>query len=95
MGEELTRAAIATLYLVADKDGTILFAGSSETLCELLCCHLYATDALYALKDYGAYIALAEFSFPCGEVVHRQIGNVTAIVDRCDNLRIVGYLHSE
>ena len=91
--EELSRTAVAALYLVADKDGAVALAGGSKTLRKLRCRHLYAADALYALYDDGAHIALVQLFLPCGEVVERQVGNVSAVVDGGYYLRVICHLH--
>ena len=95
MGEELSAATITTLYLITDKYRAILLAGSLQSLGKLLCSHTYATNTLYALYDASSHIALGKFLLPGIEVVKRKIGHVSTVVDRCDNLRIVGHLNSQ
>ena len=95
VGKELTTAAIATLYLVADEYGAVFLAGSRQTLCKLGCSHHTATDALDALQDHGAHIALGQFALPCLQVVHGQEGHMTVVVDGSHNLWVARHLYSQ
>ena len=95
MGEELSATAIAALYLVANQHGAVFLAGSSQSLCKFGRGHLDAAHALDTLQDDSAYIALSQFSLPCWKIIHWQISDVAIIIDRGNNLRIVGHLYGQ
>ena len=95
MSEELSAAAIATLYLVANQYGSILLAEFLQSLCKLFSGQFDATHALNALQDDGAHIAFLQFLLPCCQVVQRQVGHVAVIVDGRDDFRVVGHLHGQ
>ena len=95
VSEELTASTIAALDLVADQDCAVLLTGSSQSLGELWGREFDAAHTLDALQDHSTHITLCQFSLPGGQVVHRQIGHVTVVIDGCDDFRIVRHLHSQ
>ena len=95
VGEELARTPVAALYLVEDKDGVVSIAKVAQTLEEGLVGYANAAHTLDALEDDSTYITLLYLFFPWLYVVERKVGDVTIVVDRGDNLRIVCCLDSE
>ena len=93
--KELATAAITTLDFVANQDGSVFLAGSSQSLGKFCCCHLDTTNTLNNFQNYSADIILSQFCLPCRKVIHGQISDVIVIVDRRYNLRIIGYFHSQ
>ena len=69
MGEELAAPTISALYLIANQDGAMLFAGFCQTLRKRLRDHHAAAYTLYAFYDAGAHITLGQFLLPGIEVV--------------------------
>ena len=95
MGEELSASSVATLYLVADKDGTVLLTSGSQSLSKLFRSKFDAAHPLDAFQYDGTDIALRQFRFPGLQVIHRQVGHMTVVVDGGDDLRIVRHLNSQ
>ena len=95
MREELAAAAIAALYLVADKDGVVLIAKFAKRLQEVGTDHADAAHALNAFEDAGTGVALLYLAFPSIYVVERQVGDVSIGIDWSDNLGVVRCLHSQ
>ncbi len=95
VSEELTGTTVTALDFIADEVGTVFLAGSLQTLCELWSYHVATTYALNRLDDASTNIAFGKFLLPSLQVVEREIGYVTIVIDRCDDLRIVGYLYGE
>ena len=95
MSEELARAAIATLYLVADEHSAIFLAGFGEPLGKLLGSDIAAAHSLDALQDTGAHIALGKLTLPRLQVVVGKEGHMPIVVDRRYYLRITRHLHGQ
>ena len=83
------------MYLVGDEQRAVALAGSLQTLCKLGGGHAYAAHTLYALENYGCHVALVKLFLPRLKVVEGQVGNVSAVVDGCYDLRVVRHLHSQ
>ena len=95
VGKELTAAAVATLYLVADEDGAVAVASLEQTLGKLGCSHIQSAHALDALDDAGSHVALGEFGFPCLQVVEGQEGGMSVGIDGGIVFGDVGHLDGE
>ena len=95
VGEELSRAPVATLYLVAYQYRVVLSAELLQPAGKLFGCQLDAADALYALEDDGTHVALLQLALPCRQVVYWQVGYVAIIVDGGYNLGVVGGLDGQ
>ena len=89
VSKELTRTAIAALYLVADKQCAVCVTSFAQALHKFFGSHANTAYTLNALDDDDCYIALAEFGLKGREVVERQEGDVAIRVDGGNDTRIV------
>lgn len=95
VSKELTASAITALDFIADEDGAVFLAGCLQSLSKLRSYHVAATYALDCLNDTSTYIALGEFLLPSLQIVDREIGYVTIVIDWSDDLWIIGYLYGK
>ena len=72
VGEEATAASVAALYLVADKHCSVLLAELMQALGKLGCGQLDAANALNALQDDSAHVALAQLNLRVVRCFHGE-----------------------
>ena len=95
MGEEFAASTIAALDFIADEYGVVFVAERAQFLHELLGDATNATYTLNALNNDGAHITFLDFLLPRLNIVDRQIGHMTVIVDGGDDFGIVGHFDSQ
>ena len=95
VSKELTASAVTALDFITNQEGAVFLAGSLQALSKFWSYHVAATYALDSLNDTSADITLGKFLLPSLQIVNRKIGYVTIIIDRSDDLWIIGNFYGK
>ena len=95
MGEEFTATPVSALNFIENQDRSCFAASFAEFLHKFGGWYLDTAYTLYSFNDNSACVSFRQFLFHRFHIVEREIGDMTVIVDRGDNGRIVGRFYRQ
>ena len=88
-----TATSVSALNFVQNQDSAGFCASFAEFLHKFGSRYLDPSYTLYSFNDNGTYISPRQFLLHGFDVVQRKINNMTVVVNRCNDRRIVGHHH--
>ena len=89
MSEEFTATSVSALNFIENQDRSCFAASFAEFLHKFGGWYLDTAYTLYSFNDNSACVSFRQFLFHRFHIVEWEIGDMTVIVDRSDNRRIV------
>ena len=95
VGEEFSASAITGLDFVKNQDGSCFVACLAKCLHECRSGNLNAAYSLDTFDDDGTYVTFGQFGLHGFCVVQRKVSDMSVVIDRCNDFRIVGHFHCQ
>ena len=95
MSEEFTATPVSALNFIENQDRSCFAASFAEFLHKFGGWYLDTAYPLYSFNDNSTCVSFRQFLFHRFNIVEREIGDMTVIVDRSDNGRIVSRFYRQ